>query len=83
VLPDDARARLRQLAQQRGTASIEVTGYGDATSAAADAQTAALPLAWSRAQAISGVLQDAGVPPAALRITAEAGGHGGVARIAN
>ncbi len=82
-LQPQAQAPLKALALSRAGAAIAVIGYGDATGPDAAAQVAAMPLAWQRAQAISGALQAAGVPMASLRIAAEAEGRGGVARIAN
>jgi outer membrane protein OmpA-like peptidoglycan-associated protein len=81
-LTTPARNALRQFALRRAAAAVAVTGYGDAAGSNPDAQTAALPLAWRRAQTISGFLQTAGVPATSLRVTAEAIGHGGVAAIA-
>ncbi len=83
VLSPQAQAPLKALAQARAGAAIAVIGYGEANGADADAQVAAMPLAWQRAEAISGALQLAGVPADSLRIAAEAVGRGGVARIAN
>jgi outer membrane protein OmpA-like peptidoglycan-associated protein len=81
ALSPAAQTALKQLAGRRGTAVVAVTGYGDAASSEAADQAAALPLAWSRAQAIARALQSAGVPTAMLRLTAEAGGRGGVAAL--
>jgi outer membrane protein OmpA-like peptidoglycan-associated protein len=83
VLPASARAQLVTLAQRRGAAAIAVAGYGGAWDSDPAAQSAALPLARERAQAIVIALQAAGVPDSALLVTAEALGRGGVARIAN
>lgn len=83
ALSPAAQASLKALAATHGAAPIAVTGYGEATGSEAAAQIAAMPLAWLRAQAISGALQSAGVPLILLRVTAEAGGRGGVARVAN
>jgi outer membrane protein OmpA-like peptidoglycan-associated protein len=83
TLSPAAQGALKQLAQRRGKAVVAVTGYGEAASSEAPDQAAALPLAWSRAQAMAGALQSDGVPPAVLRVTAEAGGRGGVAALAD
>jgi outer membrane protein OmpA-like peptidoglycan-associated protein len=83
ALSSAAQAALRQLAQRHGTAAIAVTGYGEAASSDASDQAVALPLAWARAQTIANALQSDGVPSAMLRLTAEAGGRGGVAAIAD
>jgi len=81
-LPTAAVVGLRALAAQRGSRPIAVSGYGEAPAGDTAAQAAALPLAWQRAGAIAQALQAAGVPEASLSVTAEAAGHGGVARIA-
>jgi outer membrane protein OmpA-like peptidoglycan-associated protein len=83
ALPPAGQTALRQLALRRGTAVIAVTGFGEAASSDPPAQSAALPLAWARAQAIAGTLRSAGVPAIMLRLTAEATGRGGVAAIAD
>jgi outer membrane protein OmpA-like peptidoglycan-associated protein len=80
-LPPEERAVLQKFAAARGTADIAVTGFGDAASTEPAEQAAALPLAWERARAISGVLQAFGVPQTSLRVDAEANGSGGVARL--
>jgi hypothetical protein len=82
-VPNRAKIALRQLATRRGTALIAVTGYGDASTSNPPDQSAALPLAWARAQTIVGVLREAGVPTARLRIAAEATGDGGVAVVSD
>ena len=79
-----------------GTVLAGTTGATEATGTAATAlaavavgapetraaaQTAGLKLALGRARAIAGYLTGVGVPPAALRVTAEAQGHGGSARL--
>jgi outer membrane protein OmpA-like peptidoglycan-associated protein len=80
-LPQAAVAPLKDLAQKRGGSSIAVTGYGEAASSEPAAQSAALPLALARARAIAAGLQAAGVPASAIRLTAEAAGDGGAARL--
>jgi outer membrane protein OmpA-like peptidoglycan-associated protein len=79
ALSTAARTALRQFATRRGQAVIAVTGYGEAGSSDPPEQSAALPLAWARAQTIAGTLHAAGVPATMLRLTAEATGDGGVA----
>jgi outer membrane protein OmpA-like peptidoglycan-associated protein len=79
VLTTAARTALRQLATKRGRAAIAVTGFGGAASSDPPQQSAALPLAWARAQTIAGTLEASGVPASMLRLTAEATGDGGVA----
>jgi outer membrane protein OmpA-like peptidoglycan-associated protein len=78
-----AQDALRTLARIRGGAALQAIGYGDAPAGDPAAQSAALPLALSRARAIAAVLTAAGVPSSQVRLEAEAEGHGGVARIAN
>jgi outer membrane protein OmpA-like peptidoglycan-associated protein len=81
ALPPGAADILKGLAAKRGQAVVAVTGYGDATSSAPDAQTAALSLGLSRAQAVANVLSTDGVPVAAVRVGAEAGGRGASVRL--
>jgi outer membrane protein OmpA-like peptidoglycan-associated protein len=81
TLPPDAADTLKHLAARRGNGVIAVTGYGDAASSDPDAQSAALTLGLSRAQAIAGVLTSAGVPAAAVQMDAAAIGRGGTARL--
>jgi outer membrane protein OmpA-like peptidoglycan-associated protein len=83
VLPTSAFAALKALALRRADAPIAVTGYGDATSSDAAAQSAALPLALARARAIAANLLAAGVPANAIRINATATGSGGSAQLGN
>jgi outer membrane protein OmpA-like peptidoglycan-associated protein len=81
VLPSDAADTLKQLAARRGQGVIAVTGYGDAASSDPGAQTAALSLALSRAQAVANALAGDGVPVSAVRVGAEAAGRGASARL--
>ncbi len=83
TLPVESLVSLKLLARSRGDASIVIVGYGDTTSADATAQSAAMPLALARARAIAANLLAAGVPAGSLRITAEAQGQGGAARLTN
>jgi outer membrane protein OmpA-like peptidoglycan-associated protein len=80
-LPSDGANSLKQLAARRGNGIIVITGYGDATSNDPDAQSAALSLGLSRAQAMAGALTSAGVPPSAVQVDAQAVGRGGTARL--
>jgi len=82
-LPAPIAAQLRGLATARGTRAIAVSGFGDASLGDQADQARRLPLAWSRAAAIAGVLREAGVPPDRLLIAATASGRGGLARIAD
>jgi outer membrane protein OmpA-like peptidoglycan-associated protein len=81
ALPVAAADTLKQLAGRRGNGMIAVTGYGDATSNDPDAQSAALTLGLSRAQAMAAVLTGAGVPATAVQVDAAAVGRGGTARL--
>ena len=81
ALPSNAAKALQSLAAQRGSRSIVVTGFGDATGVDAASQEAALALALARARAIAIALAQAGVPEAAIRQDAQALGAGGIARI--
>jgi len=81
TLPSAAADSLRQLAARRGSAMIAVTGYGDAASNDPTAQSIALTLGLSRAQAMAAALAKAGVPPAAVQVDAAAIGRGGAARL--
>jgi outer membrane protein OmpA-like peptidoglycan-associated protein len=80
-LPTTAASTLKTLAAQRGNGIIAVTGYGDADSNNPDAQSAALKLGLSRAQAMAAALASAGVPRSAVQVDAEAIGRGGAARL--
>ncbi len=81
ILPPGASDVLKGVAAKRGKAVVAVTGYGDATSSDPDAQTAALSLGLSRAQAVANVLTADGVPSAEVRVGAEAGGRGASVRL--
>jgi outer membrane protein OmpA-like peptidoglycan-associated protein len=83
TLPANALGALKVLSRLRGVHTVAVAGYGDVDGSDARAQAAGLPLALARARAIAGYLLAVGVPPAAIRIGAEAQGHGGAARILN
>jgi len=80
-LTSSAAATLKQLAAKRGNGVIAVTGYGDAASDDPDAQSVALRLGLSRAQAMATALTSAGVPASAVQIDAAARGRGGTARL--
>jgi outer membrane protein OmpA-like peptidoglycan-associated protein len=81
ALPPGAADVLKGVAAQRGKAVVAVTGYGDATSSDPDAQSAALSLGLSRAQAVANALTADGVPATAVRVGAEAGGRGASVRL--
>jgi outer membrane protein OmpA-like peptidoglycan-associated protein len=81
ALPPGAADILKGIAAKRGQAVVAVTGYGDATSSDPDAQTAALSLGLSRAQAVASALSTDGVPAAVVRVGAEAGGRGASVRL--
>jgi outer membrane protein OmpA-like peptidoglycan-associated protein len=80
ILPEGVNQALTALAKRPGISYIAVAGYGDAVAADPDIQAAALPLALARAQAIRTALRRIGIPETSIRMTAEAMGHGGVAR---
>lgn len=82
VLPEGAAAALRRLAATRAGRDLWVAGYGESPATDAASQAATLSLAFARARAMAGVLGQAGVPAGSLRITGEAIGRGGVARVA-
>jgi outer membrane protein OmpA-like peptidoglycan-associated protein len=75
-LSQPATEEVKAFAAKRGSKAIAITGYGDAASSDPDAQSAALTLGLSRAQAIVDSLKAAGVPNDAIRIGAEASGRG-------
>jgi outer membrane protein OmpA-like peptidoglycan-associated protein len=75
-LSQPATDEVKAFATKRGNGTISVIGYGDAVSSDPDAQSAALNLGLSRAQAIVDTLKAAGVPGNAIRVSAEASGRG-------
>jgi outer membrane protein OmpA-like peptidoglycan-associated protein len=75
LTPDEAAA-VKQFAAKRGTGTTAVTGFGDAAGSDLTAQTTALSLGLSRAQAVANALTAAGVPQASVRVGAEAAGRG-------
>lgn len=81
VLPADSADALKALAGSRKNSRILVTGFGEATSSDPAAQSAALTLGLSRAQAMAAALAKDGVPAASVRVDAQAAGRGGVARL--
>ena len=81
ALPPSGADTLKQLAARRGSGIIAVTGYGDATSSDPEAQSGALALGLSRAQAMAAALTAAGVPASAVQVDATAVGRGGTARL--
>lgn len=83
MLTGDALATLKVFARSRGSRTIQVTGFGDVDSADAKLQTAGLQLALNRARAVAAYLSNVGVPPASLRVSAEAQGSGAIALLAN
>jgi hypothetical protein len=74
---------LRSLAAHRAGRTVIVAGYGDAPEGDPARQADALEVAWQRAAAIARGLAAAGVPAAAMEVTARATGQGGQARFAN
>ena len=81
ALNDQALTEVKELAAIRGDNGIAVTGYGDAASSDASAQSAALGLGLSRANALATALVAQGVPYARLRLNAEAAGRGASVRL--
>lgn len=75
LTPGSAEA-VKQVAAHRQAQTVVLTGYGDAASSDPAAQSAALTLAMSRAQAVANALNAAGVPASAIRIGGEAAGRG-------
>lgn len=71
-----ATDEVKAFAGKRATGTIVVTGYGDASSSNPAAQSAAVTLGLSRAQAVVDALKQAGVPGNAIRVSAEASGRG-------
>lgn len=80
-LSEPATDEVKAFAAKRGNGVIVVTGFGDAAASDAAAQSAALTLGLSRAQAVSDTLKAVGVPPAAVRVNAEASGRGAALRL--
>lgn len=76
ALSAPAGDEVKAFAAKRGSGVIVVTGYGDAPASDPAAQSAALTLGLSRAQAVFDALKADGVPPEAVRINAEASGRG-------
>jgi outer membrane protein OmpA-like peptidoglycan-associated protein len=76
ALSPETSAAVKQFAAGRGSATILVTGYGDAESSDPAAQTVALSLGLSRAQAVANALTADGVPTGSVRVNAEASGRG-------
>jgi outer membrane protein OmpA-like peptidoglycan-associated protein len=83
TLPSSELPALKAVATRRGTASLAVIGYGEARTNDPEAQSAALALGLSRAQAIAAALAADGVPANALQVDAEASGRGGVVHALN
>ncbi len=81
ALDDPALREVKVLATTRGDRGIAITGYGDATSSDPVAQSDALDLGLSRANALATALVAQGVPYARLRLNAEAAGRGASLRL--
>jgi outer membrane protein OmpA-like peptidoglycan-associated protein len=81
ILTVRMQIRLKTFAASRKAARIAVTGFGDATGTAIDAQAAVMPLALERARAITVELLADGVAPTQLATDARALGRGGLARL--
>lgn len=81
ALNDAALADIKALAAVRGDRGVAVTGYGDATASDPLAQSDALTLGLSRAQALATALVAQGVPFARVRLNAESAGRGASLRL--
>lgn len=78
-LPDEQA--LKSLANRRGSHQVEVVGFGDVTDATPQVQAEGVDLALARARAIVAALNATGVPASAIRMSAQADGRGGLARL--
>jgi outer membrane protein OmpA-like peptidoglycan-associated protein len=76
ALTAPATDEVKAFAGKRGNGVIVVTGFGDAASSDPAAQSAAITLGLTRAQAVADALKQAGVPGNAIRVSAEASGRG-------
>jgi outer membrane protein OmpA-like peptidoglycan-associated protein len=76
-----AADEVKTFAGKRGNGVIVVTGFGDAAASDPAAQSAAVVLGLTRAQAVADVLKQAGVPGNAIRVSAEASGRGASLRL--
>jgi outer membrane protein OmpA-like peptidoglycan-associated protein len=76
-----AADEVKAFAGKRGTGAIVVTGFGDSASGDPAAQSAALSLGLSRAQAVADALKQDGVPGNAIRVNVEASGRGASLRL--
>jgi outer membrane protein OmpA-like peptidoglycan-associated protein len=83
VLTPPMQKALLTLAQARGAAHIEVTGFGDAPGPSIGAQAAAMPLALERTRAMVVQLMADGVAVTGINAGARALGSGGLARLAD
>ena len=81
VLSPPDETALRSLANRRGSHQVEVVGFGDVTDATPQVQAEGVDLALARARAIVASLNAAGVPQTAIRMSAQADGRGGAARL--
>ncbi len=76
VLGSGQSGALHQIATHRGTGSIFVHGYGEASSDSPQDQAQALTLGALRARSVADALEKEGVPASAIRIRADAFGRG-------
>ena len=81
ALTETALEQLKAFAATRGERGIAVTGHGETAASDPLAQSDALTLALSRAQAVSTALAALGVPGVAIRLDAEAAGRGAGLRL--
>lgn len=83
TLPSGSAGLLRPLVSNRHGHAIRVVGRGDAASFDPAAQAAGVALGLRRAQAVAEALQQAGVPGAALQISAQPFGREATATLLN
>jgi outer membrane protein OmpA-like peptidoglycan-associated protein len=81
ALSPAAAAEVKAFAATRGNRTIAIVGYGDAAASAPEAQAVALQIGLKRAGAIAEALKADGVPPASIRINAEAAGRGATLQV--
>jgi outer membrane protein OmpA-like peptidoglycan-associated protein len=83
TMPSGSAGLLRPLVSNRHGHAIQVVGRGDAASFEPAAQAAGVALGLRRAQAVAEALQQAGVPGAALQISAQPFGREVTATLLN
>jgi len=81
TLTQPATEEVKTFATKRTSGVIVVTGFGEAGTSDPAAQSAAIVLGLSRAQAVADALKQAGVPGNAIQVSAEASGRGAMLRL--